>query len=405
MIVKVMTGKDKNTVRKGFTLLLTLLTLVILAVIIVQFQADTFLTVKASGYRLQSQQCRYAAESGIIVAIHQVKEILQQMAETGQATSESNTAEPNLPAQTDSNQPNQTADLNQQTEEEQTDTFPAVSGEPSFIIKKSTIQIGDIKVDIEIHDENGKWPLLWLLRSPYDPSGNNSKVKAGLPDMATRLSANQSLLNNIIDIAMEIGQPLELPPPENELYQVKMYSPGGRTRASSASNTVFRVKVRKADRIKETQQRYRAMGVFATRWYSEFLRDQEDYIPKWSGAVQQASFMDYLGWWGHNRINLNTAPYEVLWAAFSPLGIDKQTIDEIVQYRRKSPFKSLGELRNIRKIDTNTRRAMINLSTVNSDTFSVYVKADMGRAHYSLIGGINKGLKSRFTYHAVFPGE
>jgi len=388
-------------------LLLTLLALVILAVIIVQFQADTFLTVKASGYRLQSQQCRYAAESGIIVAIHQVKDILQQMSESEQTVSEPNTVEPNLPARTDSNQASPTNDYNQQTEEAQTDTFPAVFGEPSFIIKKSTIQIGDIKVDIEIHDENGKLPLLWLLRSPYDPSGNNSKVKTGLSEMATGLSANQSLLNNVIDAVMEKGQSLELPPPEKELYQVKRYYKGGRSSASRASVTVFRVKVRKADQVKETQQRYRAMGIFAARWYAEFLRQQEDYIPKWSraAAVPQTSFMDYLGWWGHNRININTAPYEVLLAAFSPMGIDKQTISEIVQYRRDNPFKSLGDLRNIRKIDTDTRRAIINLSTVNSDTFSVYVRADMGRAHYSLIGGINKGLKNRFTYHAVFPGE
>jgi len=206
---------------------------------------------------------------------------------------------------------------------------------------------------------------------------------------------------------MEKGQSLELPPPEKELYQVKRYYKGGRSSASRASVTVFRVNVRKADQVKETQQRYRAMGIFAARWYAEFLRQQEDYIPKWSraAAVPQTSFMDYLGWWGHNRININTAPYEVLLAAFSPMGIDKQTISEIVQYRRDNPFKSLGDLRNIRKIDTDTRRAIINLSTVNSDTFSVYVRADMGRAHYSLIGGINKGLKNRFTYHAVFPGE
>ena len=62
--------------RAGMALLLTLMILVVITAVLVQYQVEATLFIRSSSYRLESQQCRYAAESGLVISHGIIKNMI-----------------------------------------------------------------------------------------------------------------------------------------------------------------------------------------------------------------------------------------------------------------------------------------------------------------------------------------
>ena len=111
--------------------------------------------------------------------------------------------------------------------------------------------------------------------------------------------------------------------------------------------------------------------------------------------------MKYLGLWGHSRINLNTASVEVIEVAFSGIGMNGEVAQEIVDYRTKKPLTHISQLKKIDSVRP-FLQVIQSLSTIESDSFSVEIKAQSGRSQYFLLAGIYINMRGQLVTQGVF---
>ena len=395
-------NREQSTSR-GFTLMLTLMTLVLLASLIVRFQAETTTHVRTASYRWEKLQCRYAAESAMVIASQMIKEKLREGLKKSASTKTDEfegldellgLGEPN-DAMSDLDEPNEFEEIEDLDYEQY-----GPQEEIPFLLAQDTYDVGEAEVDIEIHDENGKYPLLWLLHSPIN--GKRTYTEKSVRHLADIFGADGSAGRGAIDLARIIGKELDVPDLDMTL---RKRTP--RRRGQKRTDT-WRPRGKKlSDKKRQSREirRFESMAAFATEWHRE-LSENEDYEDlKASLADHTGAFSDYLGGWGHTQININTAPVEVIEAAFRPLGMTAQMAQAIVDYRRDNPFRSTGTLSKVQGLDRGMLRGVKILSTAKSNTFSVQVSARLGRAHYKLTGSFYRNKKGRLVNQAIYPGD
>lgn len=396
--------------RRGFTLLLTLMALILLASLIVQFQVDSTMHIRSSDFRQEKIQCQYAAESALIIAPYLIKEALAQQRNPKDKTSpESGNPDPNNLLSGDPNSllpddPNYLDDISLQ----EPDQLPKM-----FLLKQNIINVGPVVVDIEIYDENSKMPMLWTLKSPFTRKAKNIDNQP-MQLLANLLKCPKSTLTQAQKLTRKINRSITLPDSETFVYKRTSYSRGSRIRGRNRrqKKKVSRVTWR-TRRIggeppivqAREDQRRSEMADFASQWRRQ-LKTDDDYQELLAPLPQlPGSFNDYIGRWGHNRININTAPPEVLQAAFQPLNLTAPMVRAIVRQRDKSPLKTVGQLTHIEGIDQSILRPLKIFTTTQSDTFTVQIKARWGRSQYNMFAGIYRNRKGQLTTHAVFTGE
>jgi hypothetical protein len=371
--------------QRGITLLLTLMVLVILAVVIVQFQADAALQIRSGSYRLERQQCRYAAESAIIVAARLIEQELKGPVSTlDEGLPEEETTARNLP---DPNLDDETYDYD--FEENQ------LTDKPHFVMLLQNMDIGGADVNIEVYDENAKWPLFWLVRSPYDSRTTNTQSRNAFYKYAAGMDVRSADASRLSQLVNTLGDSLNLPPAPVIITKS--------SRSQSLSRRGRRIEY--VERIAQEETLQKVMGAFATRW-RDYLRENPDLEPVREPLKDMpGTFSDYISMWGANYINLNTASAEVLETAFEPLGLTKRQVQAIVEYRRQTPFTNTGQLTNVPGISPTLSNNMRDLCVIKSRTFSVHVEARYGRARYRLMGGLYADHRNRLQKSAVFSGD
>jgi type II secretory pathway component PulK len=386
--------------RAGYVLLITIMALILLATMIVQFQAKSSLHLRASAHRQEKLQCRYAAESGLIVAPHLIKETLetlarerQKQASAAEQSESANDEDKIVDEVSDSNDPNEQDNL----------TDPNRQGKDLFLFTENTFHVGDVTVTIKIYDENAKYPVLWSLGSPYSRTGRpDSKL---IPELAKLLQSSSKTSGYAQGLVSELGSHLRLPAPEIIVNKARS---SVRRRGSKDSSTETApnwtsrrrpLSVRK--RIAQHDERYQLMATFAEQWYQQIADNPEYRLLREPITDRPGNFMGYLGLWGHSRINLNTAPAEVIEAAFSEIGLTEEVTREIIEYRKKKPLINIGQVKEVESAGPFVQ-IIQSLSTIQSDSFSVQIKAQSGRSRYFLLAGIYKNMRDQLVTQGVF---
>lgn len=362
-------------------LLLTLMVLMILATIAVRFQADAALHLRASSNRLERQQCRYVAESGIVMGAVMVRETLRELREQlkdSQLTPEELLADMLLDPNKYSAEPN--------------DLFEPAPSQPSFVFDQAHLELDDVVLDIEIHDENGKWPLIWIIRPPVPGGRGKQLAKNSLARFAEALQADSVDTGAVAALALKIGNPLNLPQAE-----VQMPPPGGKTTEKKSTVKTRSGKYRRARRSRRTSyRRQRAddkkrralIPIFADRWVDQALHRPENADLRVPVPVLPGSFADYLGYWGTTHININSASAELLQSAFGAYGLTTEMAQAIVDHRDIALFKSTGQLKDVEGMDPDVAKDMARLAVTQGRCFSVHVTARKGRTEARLVGGV-----------------
>ena len=372
--------------QSGFTLLLTLMALIILAAVIVQFQSDSFLHLRASDHRSERMQARYAAESGIVIGSQLIEQIARAARRKLQEAPAADQDSLGLEITDDPNDPNEPL-------------LPDEPPPPPYIIDQRTRQIGLASVTIEVHDENAKWPLLWLIRSPLGSSASRaiSLAEKSFLSLGALLDADKDAVKDLVDTAQRIGKTLKLPPADTTVQL-----PGKRGKTSRSRRSRHRGYRR---RLAERADQHKTMGQFAPQWYAQ-LKDNPH-----TDAIGQPllgrsdNLLDHLGSWGNNRININTASPEVLHSAFQELGLTLEHARAIVEHRNSTPFQRVRDVSQAADLDRTLTSALNKLCLVQSDVFSLHVVAQLGRTRYHLVAGLYKNHQGRIERLAVFPGE
>jgi hypothetical protein len=391
-----MKERRRKNDNRGMTLLITMMVLMLLATVIVQFQSDASLQLRADGYRRDQLQCRYAAESALISTPMLIKDVLEKASQAAQQAESGTVTKPEAkPAVDKTADPNSLADPN----------GPPKPKAWPFVVAERTLTVGEAKVEIKVHDETAKWPLLWLFRSPFDASlGDIADVQRCFIRYGEMMKLESDKTEKIMTLAKRMGEGLDLP--KADFAMRKASAP--KTTDGSTPPTTFRARWQRknfAQRSGDLQKRKTLMSTFAKRWL-EACRIETDYDwlkkPLKEGAE---SLTDDLGLWGSDRININLATVETLTSAFEPLGLTEEMAWAIVRQREQKSFQQVGALSEVQDVPQNVIQSIQSLCITAGDTYSVHVTARLGRAQVSLIGGLFIDDRQQFQVAAAIEGE
>jgi len=383
--------KPSIGVRRGITLLITLMVLVVLASVIVVFQSDAAVQIRSSQHRLDRQQCRYAAESGFVIGAELVRQYLREPLAVVPAAAPAD-AEMSEAGLTDPNQllePNSfgaEAFILPELEEEEL---------PTFVLMRRKIKVAEAVVEIEIHDENAKWPMFWLLSSPFDGDKSYANSEKAFLDFSNRINIGLPEARVVGKRARELSRNLKVPPAPLLVSK--------QARAQNISRRGRRVIY--VDKVAAYKDRYAIMGSFASLWHNNLKVDEGLAFLQEPLAAMPGTARDYLSMWGTNKINLNTASDEMMEAAFKGFGLNAKQVESIIDYRTQQPFRNTGNLNDVGGLSIETINNVRGLCVVRSDTFSVYVKARLGRIEYRLVGGVYSDFDFKLQKSAVFSGD
>jgi len=128
------------------------------------------------------------------------------------------------------------------------------------------------------------------------------------------------------------------------------------------------------------------------------MRDLERF-----GEKKSKKLMDYLTIHSDGKININTAPKEVLQSLSEDM--DSALAESIVQYRKEESFESIDDLRNVPgldQIDDHRLAEMREWITVKSSTFSIESHVDCNGAVASIKTiAERQGKKAKLIYWQV----
>ena len=102
----------------------------------------------------------------------------------------------------------------------------------------------------------------------------------------------------------------------------------------------------------------------------------------------------YLGLWGATQVNINTAPRQVLEAAFMFGGNYVEIADGIIKQRREKPFKDTDELQDKLYTYGESIRKALPYITTTSNCMTIRVTARCGAATASSIAAVLKTEKA-----------
>ena len=101
--------------------------------------------------------------------------------------------------------------------------------------------------------------------------------------------------------------------------------------------------------------------------------------------TRKESALKYMGLWGSTQVNINSAPRQVLEAAFTFGGDAQKIADEIIKIRREKPFKDIDELKKELFRFSDTIEKSKPYITTTSKVFTIHVTAVKGAAKASAV--------------------
>lgn len=366
-------GDVERLHRRGVVLLITLVILVILSTLAYTLGARVAARRHRDRYIIDYTQAQYGCTSGMKYALTylvtltpelinrpnepdfsdvfaltepQYQELLAQLMATGEPGDFGDVGMPGaeeMPA--DANMPSAGPTLSA--------TIPGPYGPPwPLVVAPIELEIGDVKVTIEIEDENAKYPLGWALIRDEERA---AQADIGLrtfgewmgfaPEEFTGLREELAKVGEIRPFKMEY-KPVAAPAAAAAAQRrASLSSRVTRSRAATATaaarRTVGRSVISAADQMDRQNKDL-------TRLFHSSLLDMDLLTrPTVVSDSRQESARKYLGLWATRQVNVNTAPRHVLEAAvtFGSVADAPRIADAIIQRRKIQPFSDVEEIK------------------------------------------------------------
>jgi len=255
-----------------------------------------------------------------------------------------------------------------------------------FVTEPVEFEVGPAKVRIEIEDENAKYPLGWALLNDREIL---REVEAGFVTFCEMAGLDAQQIELFKQQLMEIGEIKSFKTdfkPITTTVKSTINTPGSsKSRTKRAPQTTTRRKV-----IPAAEQASKQTEHFARLFHSSLLDTEALAIPTIVGEDRQESALKYIGLWGSQNVNINSAPRHVLEAALV-FGGDEVTIaEEIIQLRREEPFTNIADLKTALPRYSDSIDKCEKYMTTQSNVFSIRITAMSGAAKASSIIAIMK---------------
>jgi len=261
-----------------------------------------------------------------------------------------------------------------------------------FVIEPVELKIGSAAVRIEIEDENAKYPISWML---LDDKAVQREASAGLETFcewmdinSVRIDSLKQELKGISEIKafkLDFGPVIVSREPNAAAAPAAPTARGARSRRRvsqrrPAERTTIPASVHVAD--------------FAKLFHSSLIDTEALAAPTIVSESRKESALKYMGLWASNKVNINTAPRQVLEAAFTFGGDADKIAEEIIRRRRIKPFTDIEELRKSLFKYSDSIGKCEKYITTTSSFFTIRITAVSGVAEASIVFAITKDGKS-----------
>ncbi|MGB8227132.1 MAG: type II secretion system protein GspK [Sedimentisphaerales bacterium] len=265
-----------------------------------------------------------------------------------------------------------------------------------YVVEPVEIEFGDARVRIEIIDENAKLPLCWGISSDekvkkeakaavvtfcewmqMEPNEIEPLLKqlAGIKEIKP-FSVN---LKPVVTATSQQAAPVE--EEANKSPQSRRMARRARTRASQRTRSTT---------VQETRSQMAHTMDFAKLMHSPMIDLEELAKPVNEDENRSESALKYISLWGTGQVNVNTAPRQVLEAAFTFGGDAAEIAEQIIKMRKEIPFQNIDDLKKRLFSYNDSIEKSKSYITFQSNCFSIRVSATSGVAKVSATAGVKK---------------
>ena len=250
-----------------------------------------------------------------------------------------------------------------------------------FVTKPVKFEIGSTTVKIEIEDENAKYPVGWAI---IDDEKVQREAQAGLETFCEWMGFNSDQIESVKEQLKQIGSikpfKIEFKPVVQRTPVTTTPAPNPARRGARPNRVVYRT-----TDVSQTELLAKQTRDFSELFHSSLLDVQMLAAPTIISEDRKESALKYMGLWGATQVNINSAPRNVLEAAFTFGGDAAKIADEIIKKRREKTFDNIDELKKeLFGFSDSIEKSRPYIATTSS-VFSIRVTASSGVAKASAI--------------------
>lgn len=260
--------------------------------------------------------------------------------------------------------------------------IPGPYGPPwPLITEPLNLIIGDAAVTIEIHDENAKYPIGWMM---IQDKSIRTQIEAGFETLCAEwMDVNMVTVEKLIDELEELNEIKEYKKEIKDVKitkreRVKVSRQSARTRRSRRT----RYRTRQVTIPAEAQ-----MTDYSRLYHSPLLDTEALARPVIVADERTESALKYISTWPINKVNINSAQRNVLEAAFAFGGMSAAVdiADGVIQRRRFEPFAEPNEIRlELYRYGDAIEKCRQYIVT-KSDFFTIHITVTRGLARTSAV--------------------
>lgn len=437
-----MNRKLIKTQRRGVALIFTVIVLVLLTALVYRLSSSVSQWKHRMQYMIDYQTARYACESGVKYALASMEEVdsncisrpnepdfsdlftmsdeeyKQMMLEWVEAMamqvdvnglsksdfftkfmdmsrSDSNDSN-NLSYSYDINDINDINDMSTLDANEPNELFiRGPYGPPwPYVTKPVEIEFGNARITIEIIDENAKLPLIWGMCTD---ANSKDESKAAIVTFCEWMQMKPGEIEPLIK---ELEEMKDIKPFSISLKPVSVTSKEAgdantaqTTTPGRTSRRISRIRQRGRVREKISQQTRPESGHtldFAKIMHSPMIDLEMLAKPVNEDETRSESALKYISLWGTQKVNVNTAPRQVLEAAFTFGGDAPEIAQKIIDERKIQPFTTIDDFKKRLVSFFGSISKVEPYITTQSDCFSIRVKATSGVARVCATAAVKK---------------
>jgi type II secretory pathway pseudopilin PulG len=258
-----------------------------------------------------------------------------------------------------------------------------------YVLEPIEMDIGPCHVTITIEDENAKLPLSWLITT-YQEDDKRAQYAIEefgewmrmTPDQIKELRSQCEQIYKMKPYRMNAG-PILVPAATTTAARRSAASQFRTSQTAPARQTP-------APAQTATQQRPAIAHTtdFAKLFHSSLLNREKLAYPVPDTGERVETSLKYLGLWGSQRVNINTAPRHVLHAAFMMALTWDDAVnlaDEVIRQRQLKPIGNVNTLKEMGSLDTETFNRLNNYITSTSRFLKITVSSTTGNARANAI--------------------
>lgn len=275
------------------------------------------------------------------------------------------------------------ANFADRSQDPNTMAIPGPYGQPwPLAAKPVELEIGDAKVTIEIEDENAKFPLIWGTNTDKD---KQREVDAAIATFCEWMNMNFEQIDILKRDLKKIG--------EAKPYKAGAVMIAADTNSRTEPNAVKAGADRRSRRRpQQTAQQQPAqpqagktaadtsLGDFVRLFHSSMINVEPLAQPYIKTEQRTESILKYISRWGATQVNVNTAPRQVLEAAFMFGGDAPDVADAIIKARQQKPFADVNDVQKKLYKYADSIRKSKDFITAASNVFSIKITAVCGVA-------------------------